>query len=298
MKNLEVMKRIFEVFHEAVYIVDKDRKILYFNPVASKISGFSREEIEGKHCFDNTLNHIDDTGKKLCIDGCPLLESIRHKVTTDHYVYLHHKKGYRIRVHVRSVPLFEDGIVEGAIEVFTDETEKNLVINEVVLQKELALIDPLTGLFNRRYLDEKFFNDFKEDLEQDDLGILFIDLDNFKQVNDVFGHLVGDEVLRTVSQTILHNIRSNDYAIRYGGEEIIVLLKNIIKDELHKMAERIRILTESSSTRHTKHNLTTTISIGATLHKPKDQIYQTIHRADLAMYQAKRLGKNQTILES
>lgn len=297
MRNLEVMKRIFEVFHEAVYIVDKERKILYFNPVASKISGFAKEEIEGKHCFDNTLNHIDDQGKKLCLDGCPLLESIRQQITTDNYVFLHHKKGYRIRVHVRSVPLFENGVVEGAIEVFTDETEKNLVVNEVMLQKELALIDPLTGLFNRRYLDERFFNDFKDGLEKQNVGVLFIDLDNFKQVNDLFGHLTGDQVLRTVSQTILHNIRSHDYAIRYGGEEIVVILKNMSIEEIRSMAERLRILTQASSTRDSQHNLTTTISIGATLQKPKEDIYQTIHRADLAMYQAKRLGKNQTIID-
>ncbi|MDX9691681.1 MAG: PAS domain-containing protein, partial [Acholeplasmataceae bacterium] len=69
MRHLEVMKKIFDVFHEAVYIVDKERKILYFNPVAEKISGFHKDEIVGKHCFNNTLNHIDDTGKKLCLDG-------------------------------------------------------------------------------------------------------------------------------------------------------------------------------------------------------------------------------------
>jgi len=298
MKNLDAMKRIFNVFHEAVYIVDKNRKILYFNPVACDISGFKKEEIEGKHCFDNTLNHIDEKGKKLCLDGCPLLESIQKNITTDNYVYLHHKKGYRIRVHVRSVPILENGIVQGAIEVFTDETEKSLIIDEVIFQKELALIDPLTGLFNRRYLDERFFKDFKDQLSSNSMGVLFIDLDNFKQVNDVFGHLVGDEVLRLVSQTIIYNLRNSDYAIRYGGEEIVIFLKDVTHQTIFEIAEKLRILTHASSTRNLKHNIHTTISIGATLHKEDEDIYQTIHRADQAMYQAKRLGKNQTIIES
>jgi diguanylate cyclase (GGDEF)-like protein/PAS domain S-box-containing protein len=295
MRHLEVMKKIFDVFHEAVYIVDRERKILYFNPVAEKISGFNKHEIEGQHCFQNTLNHIDETGKKLCLDGCPLLESIRKNITTDNYVYLHHKIGHRIKVHVRSVPLVEDGIVEGAIEVFTDVTEKNLVLDELTFQKELSMIDPLTGMFNRRYLDERFYHDFKDSLLSGGLGVLFIDLDNFKKVNDIYGHLTGDEVLKTVATTIISNLRSNDYVFRYGGEEIVVFLKEVSKDELFAIAEKLRILTAGSSTRGLKHEIVSTISVGATLYQIGESIYHAIDRADQAMYIAKGKGKNQTV---
>ncbi|MDX9691657.1 MAG: sensor domain-containing diguanylate cyclase [Acholeplasmataceae bacterium] len=296
MRNLEVMKRIFDVFHEAVYIVDKERKILYFNPVAEKISGFKKGEIEGQNCYHNTLNHVDEQGKKLCLDGCPLLESIRNNITTDNFVYLHHKEGFRVRVHVRSVPLMEDGVVTGAIEVFTDETRQNLVLEELIFQKELSLIDPLTGLFNRRYLDERFYQDFKETLKTGQLGVLFIDLDDFKKVNDIYGHLVGDEILKTVSSTIIHNLRESDYVFRYGGEEIVVFLKDVSHDDLFRIAEKLRILTAASSTRNIEQKLASTISVGATMFEIGESIYQAIHRADKAMYQAKRLGKNQTVV--
>lgn len=296
MTNLNAMKRIFDVFHEAVYIVDRNRKILYFNPVAEKISGFKAEDIVSKHCYDNTLNHIDEHGKKLCIDGCPLLESIQENITTDNFVYLHHKDGHRIRVHVRSVPLIEDLEVIGAIEVFTNESKTNLVLDELLLQKQLALIDPLTGLFNRRYLDERFDIDFKENMTKGNLGLLFIDIDNFKQVNDIYGHLVGDAVLRTVSSTIMHNLKQIDYVVRYGGEEILVLVKETHPEDLYHVANQLRILIAASSTRKIAHHLYVTVSIGASMHRPEDHITVTIGHADQAMYQAKKCGKNQVVM--
>lgn len=296
MNNLDAMKRIFDVFHEAVYIVDKNRKILYFNPVAEHISGFKSTDIVNMHCFNNTLNHIDDKGKKLCLDGCPLLESIQKNITTDNFVYLHHKEGHRVKVHVRSVPLMEQNEVVGAIEVFTNESKKNLILDELLLHKQLALIDPLTGLFNRRYFDEQFRIDFKEQLINGKLGLLFLDIDDFKQINDVYGHIVGDQVLRTVSSTVSHNLDQEDYAIRYGGEEIIIMLKDSNQKELKELANHLRILIAASSTRSLKQNVHTTVSIGATMHHPVEDIYQTIHRADQAMYQAKRQGKNRVVI--
>jgi len=151
MKSLEQLKLMFDHFHEAIYIVDINREILFFNIMASEISGFSQKEMTGLFCYENKLNHVDDFGNHLCFEGCPLVESITKDMVTDHFVYLHHKKGHRIRVHVRAIPYKENGEIVGAIEVFTDETQKNLMQQELEIQKNIALLDPLTGLFNRRF---------------------------------------------------------------------------------------------------------------------------------------------------
>ena len=292
MQQLEQYKRVFESFHEAIYVVDRQRKILYFNPIASRISGFSQGETVGFFCYDNILNHVDETGKNLCFSGCPLTTAIKENIVTDHIVYLHHKKGYRVRVHVRAIPVIEDGHIVGAIEVFTDETEKNLMQEEITLLKHMSLIDPLTGLYQRRFLTDRLSAHVDAN-HPTSLGVLFIDIDDFKMFNDTHGHDLGDEVLRTVSKTILNQLKQKDVVVRYGGEEIVVVLLDVDHDSLLSIAEMLRMIVEQSQLRFINHSLKVTVSIGATLLNDHETLQEAITRADQAMYRAKRNGKNQ-----
>lgn len=292
MEHIEQYKKVFESFHEAIYVVDKHRKILYFNPVASRISGFTRGETEGFFCYDNILNHVDETGKNLCFSGCPLTEAIKVNKVTDHMVFLHHKEGHRIKVHVRAIPVIEDGEPVGAIEVFTDETEKNLMIEEIQLLKEMSLLDPLTGLYQRRFINEKLKNYLK--IQSDaEIGVLFIDIDDFKNVNDTYGHDVGDDVLRTVSKTIIYQLKQKDIVVRYGGEEIVVFLLDVTQEDMVNVAETLRIMIHESNSRLEVFNEKISVSIGATMKLEKESDTESIKRADQAMYKAKRNGKNQ-----
>ncbi|MBU1141293.1 MAG: sensor domain-containing diguanylate cyclase [Firmicutes bacterium] len=295
MKTIDQLKVLFESFHEAIYIVDKERKILYFNPIASLISGYSKDEMVNSFCFDHRLNHIDDEGNKLCQAGCPLIESIAANKVSENFIFLHHKNGHRVRVHVKAIPYEENGEVVGAIEVFTDVTEKNLLLEEIMIQKRLTMLDPLTGLFNRRFLNEEFPNIAKGIHKDDKLGILFIDIDEFKQKNDRFGHLIGDEILKTISKTIQYNLKANDFVIRYGGDEILVLLRNIDQENVEFMAEKLRILVKNSGSRDLDEQIKITISVGATILASNESLLQAINRADHAMYLAKSQGNNQVV---
>jgi len=292
MKHLEHYKTIFEHFHEAVYIVDQERKILYFNPEASRISGFSQAETEGFFCYDNILNHVDEQGLNLCFAGCPLTEAMKENRTTDHMVYLHHKEGHRVKVHVRAIPVIEDNEVVGAIEVFTDQTHQNAMMKEIERLKEKHLIDDLTGLYLRRFLSEKL----KKHLElhgDTQVGILMIDIDDFKWFNDSYGHDAGDEVLKIVSKTITYHLKQKDVVVRYGGEEILVLLLDVNQEDMLSVAETLRILVSQSYLREESDFDNITISIGATLWCKHEKIQNAIKRADMAMYQSKQNGKNQ-----
>jgi diguanylate cyclase (GGDEF)-like protein/PAS domain S-box-containing protein len=295
MKQLNTFKQMFDHFHEAIYIVDKYRRILYFNEAASQISGFSSGETEGFFCYDNILNHIDDHGTNLCINGCPLVHTIQTNTISDHYVYLHHKLGHRLRVHVRAIPVIEDDEVIGAIEVFTDETQKNLLLQQLDIQQKLLMIDPLTGLFNRRFMDDKLAQIIKEKPEDQPFGVLFIDIDNFKEINDTFGHSYGDEVLKSISNTIQFNLKATDYVIRFGGEEIVVFMPMADPQMTAEVADLVRLLVRRTKPRDPKHDFDLTVSIGATVMTGKDSIESVIDRADQAMYQAKKSGKNKVV---
>lgn len=288
---LEQLKKYFDNFHEAVYIVDPNRKILYYNPVAEKISGFTKEEMENTYCYDNKLNHIDEKGKKLCLEGCPLQKSVRENVVTDNFVYLQHKKGHRIIVHVRAIPLIENGKVIGAIEVFTDQTKRSLLYENEKINAIIKYIDPLTGLLNRLFMKYEL-QTFLDKRELQEWGIIFLDLDNFKRTNDTYGHLIGDQVLASVSNTILNFLEEDDFAFRFGGDELIVMFSKAKKETLIKKATLLQVLIKATKIRDIDDENLTNTSMGLTVMGSEANILDMIDIADKAMYQAKQEGKN------
>jgi len=117
-KNTAFLEQLFE----GVYVVDKERTILSWNKSAEELTGYSAREVVGRHCYDNILMHVDDKGKNLCHAGCPLDASSKDGQVRDVSVFLRHKKGHRVPVHVRSVPLRDDtGLINSTVEVFSRE---------------------------------------------------------------------------------------------------------------------------------------------------------------------------------
>ena len=296
MHDLPILKKMFDQFHEAIYIVDRERKILYYNPVAEQLSGFSKLEMEWSFCHDNRLNHIDDHGTNLCIHGCPLVHSIEHDVVADHFVYMHHKEGHRVRVHVRTIPHHDiNGEVDGAIEVFTDVTPKNLILQELKIRKALSYIDQLTEVFNRHYCSHELPNLITAH-ENQPIGVAFFDIDDFKTINDTYGHAFGDAVLQGVARTVSGNIKAQDIMIRYGGDEFVIIFLDIEPNDLSTVMNRLMILLEGTIIRRNGLEYGVSVSMGATMKMEGESIEQTVERADHAMYAAKKAGKNQFVV--
>ena len=163
------------------------------------------------------------------------------------------------------------------------------------LLKEQSIVDQLTGLYNRRYLDDSSENIVAGIKRRGtNLGILMLDIDHFKEVNDKYGHDNGDIVLKNVAKQIRKSIRSSDIAIRFGGEEFIALLIDIRQGEGLEIAEKIRKAVESSPLEIPGGVvLKKTISIGV-CEFPADteKFWQAVKYADVAMYEAKENGRN------
>jgi len=164
--------------------------------------------------------------------------------------------------------------------------------------KEQAFIDQLTGLYNRRFLEEVAKKLSAQALRRNSaLGILMIDIDYFKQVNDTYGHDVGDRVLRHVANIVKSNVREADIVIRYGGEEIMVILVDVDINALEKIAEKIRQAVELSPIDISGGEvLRKTVSIGISAFPvDSDKIWQCIKFADIALYKAKESGRNRVV---
>jgi diguanylate cyclase (GGDEF)-like protein len=126
--------------------------------------------------------------------------------------------------------------------------------------------------------------------------VVVVSLDNFKSVNDTYGHEVGDRVLKALSKTLINNLTSGDYIFRYGGEEFVILLKEANADYILYTSEKLRKLANKSSIRHMNKDIVFSVSIGATLVQPGEGIKSALNRADEALYLSKHTGKNKTTL--
>lgn len=293
------LKSLFDNMYSAVYVVDTERKILYWNDEAENITGYKREEILNQHCYNNLLRHMDHNGKLLCFGGCPLEQSIKTGEILENDVFLHHKLGYRVPVRVKTVPLYdENNEIYAAAEFFIDSRNEKDIFRENNKLQEMVVIDPLTKAYNRQYLDF-FLDNLIEEANQFDtgFGIVFVDIDHFKNVNDTYGHDVGDEVLKMMANTIMSNIRSNDRLGRWGGEEFILVyrIKNIKSLEILANKQRL-VIANSSITLPTGKELSITVSMGAVVYENGMTKDELIKKADDKMYLAKESGRNKVII--
>lgn len=174
----------------------------------------------------------------------------------------------------------------------------NNVLNHEDLQR-VAAIDPLTGVYNRRFGLQRLTEEFGRALRSGDpLGLLILDLDHFKDVNDTYGHLVGDRVLQSVVRASRQVLREGDVLLRYGGEEFIVLLPGAGREDVMQMAERVRRAVFDAEIIESGQRIHATISVGGAAF-PRQGISNStefIGVADVALYAAKEAGRDRCII--
>lgn len=165
--------------------------------------------------------------------------------------------------------------------------------------KRLIHQDSLTGLINHGHLFEQLSKEIKRaQRDQTSLSLVMIDLDDFKKVNDTYGHLAGDEVLRRLALLFKHRLRSTDTAGRYGGEEIALILPDTPVERAFFIVERLRKAFEAISFRHKDKTFHVTFSFGITCWHEQKQMTTLWSEADESMYEAKRRGKNQGVISA
>lgn len=288
----DTYKKILDNLADGVYFVDRDRKILYWNKGAERISGFSAEQVQGRFCQDNILNHITENGKQLCFDGCPLHATISDGNPRQAEIFLHHSDGHRVPIIVRTQAMRdENGQIVGAVETFSDNSKLLNIRHEVRRLQDAALRDPLTGIWNRRYMSRRLEIAMWILQEQEiPFGIFFVDIDHFKTVNDRFGHKTGDQVLMMVANTLHENLRAEDAVARWGGEEFVALLNGLDEDGMASVAKKLTTLIRHSSLRFNEQEISVTVSMGMTSARKDDTVKSLVDRADQNMYRSKLGG--------
>lgn len=195
--------------------------------------------------------------------------------------------------------LIPTGLITISIAViwrFMEEKKiKNTLSEEKKVIYDKSIRDSLTGLYNRYHLEERLDNILNELSKiYSEISVAFIDIDNFKTINDTYGHINGDMTLKNLGEQIKNSIRESDYAFRYGGDEFLIIYPNTKVKTALQITERIKQNISMSSVKESGIKLS--LSIGITTYKKFENHKKLIDRADKIMYESKKNGKNQITL--
>ena len=278
---------LVERLQDGVIVLDQRWRIVDFNAAAREILGFSNTDTPGRSIQREQLALYQ------FITGLVDTPNARAEMSMD-------VLGMPSRYEVKAVPLYHLlGFIIGYLVTMRDITEQKRT--EARLQR-LAQTDYLTDVFNRR----AFFELAGPEMERTrryrhSLAFILMDVDNFKKVNDTYGHLVGDRVLQNLARACLRSLREVDRLARYGGEEFIVMLPETDASGACRSAERLRQVIEQAEVSTHQGPVRITASLGVAVFQP-DSNHITLDRllgqADQALYQAKRAGRNQVCLWS
>jgi diguanylate cyclase (GGDEF)-like protein/PAS domain S-box-containing protein len=297
----QTYQAILDQTYDGVYFVDNDRRITYWNKGAENISGYQPKDVLNFRCSDGLLCHIDAEGRGMCGPLCPLSRAVNNgQATGQTRVYLKHKDGRRVPVDVVSSPINDPaGRRLGAAQIFRDASIYEEEAKASELLSKLAAMDPLTELLNRRKIEMELDLELKKSRRLGlPLSLIFCDLDYFKNINDQYGHPVGDEVLKGVSRHLQAGIREYDRAARYGGEEFLIMLPQTKAEIAVEIAERLRLSIERWRLIHREKlwPFKVTISLGVAELNRDESMVSLIDRADKALYRAKQGGRNAVYL--
>jgi diguanylate cyclase (GGDEF)-like protein/PAS domain S-box-containing protein len=286
-KKLKLSDIVFENTTEGIIITDEKAKVISVNNAFSKITGYSFEDIKGKNPKILKSGKHDRDFYKF------LWRELKNKGSWKGEIWNRKKSGelYPEWLNLSAVK-DKEGNILNYVALFSDITK---IKNSNAKIEFLAHHDPLTNLPNRLLLKARLIKSIEKANElKQRLAIFFIDIDNFKLINDSYGHSIGDEVITYVANRLQKNIRKNDTISRIGGDEFIIVIEDLIEHkDITKIAKKI-VADFKEPIKIEKYIFDITISVGISIFPNNGlNVEDLIKHADTAMYSAKNSGKNQ-----
>ena len=290
----EVAKFTLDAIDEAVLRTDIKGGITYFNRMAERLTGWSRQEALGRPITD--VIRITDGVRVSTIGEALEIPNGEGRTATPTArctnCILTRRDGVELGIENSVTPIHDqDGVVTGSVVAFHDVTAERARSLEM---SHLAQHDPLTGLPNRVLFNDRLTQAISLAMRQDkQLAVMFVDLDQFKKINDSLGHAAGDKLLQSVAERLVNSVRRTDTVSRQGGDEFVVLLSQVEHEEDAAVSARkiLRVLAAPHAI--DDKNVDISVSIGVSTH-PSDgpDAENLMNKADTAMYEAKKQGRN------
>jgi PAS domain S-box-containing protein/diguanylate cyclase (GGDEF)-like protein len=268
----ELHKKLLDQLDIGIYIVDRERRILYWNGGAERITGYKAHEVAGQFCHGDLLVHCDEAGGVLCGTRCPLQNVIADGKPRECAVFLRHRDGHRLPVRVQSSPIHDqEGNIIGAVEVFD---EASAPARHVLWQlQNFGCLDELTTAANRRY-GEMRVRHALEGLNEFGMpfGWLRIALDDTEHLEHRYGYGMIDAAMKMLAGTLDGNLGSLDVLTRWSRTEFRVEVHYSTRLELADMAEKLVALVRVSTLDWWGDRVRVSISAGGATAEPGDTL--------------------------
>ncbi len=290
----EQYRLLIAAMEEGVTLQDENSAILAFNKSTERILGLSTDQLEGKTSFDPDWHSIHEDGSPFPGEMHPVVATLRTGLPQSNVIMgIHKPDGSLTWISINVQPIFKDGMKTPFRVVATmhDITERKSAEAHIEF---LAYHDVLTKLPNRQLAKDHFVmaGSFA-DRANSKLAVIFIDLDNFKTINDTLGHPIGDALLKAVAARLCKCLRDTDTLSRQGGDEFLILLTGVHDPESITVAVEKLLKGLTAPFEIENHQLSTSISIGIAVYPDDCKDFDTLlKKADTAMYQAKGAGRN------
>lgn len=282
-KEINKLSKVIEQIDDTVAITDKQGIITYVNQAFCKHTGFTENEALGESFRILKSDRYDNSFYKKLWTTISNGDIFRETI-------INRKKNGDLYYEDKTITPLKDekNDIIGYVSTGKDVTLETLMNQEI---QRIATIDQLTGIYNRHKFEELFILETERSRRfSQPLSLILIDIDHFKEVNDTYGHDVGDEVLKTLSDIVQEHIRKIDIFARWGGEEFLVLSPNTDLENVQKLAEKLRSAVENTIFPTVHH---VTISLGISTYREEDTFTNLFKRVDQGLYYAKEHGRNQ-----
>lgn len=292
--NSEFFHKVIDNLYEGVYFIDRDKRITYWNNAAEKITGYKSSEVLGVHCREDILVYSKEEVVNLCKGQCPLVETLEDGKMRETQVFIQHKDGHKVSVIMRAIQVRgANGEMEGVLEIFTENTPKLAHAEKMGDLEKTALIDPLTGLANKKYLESAITARLGEMQRYGwKFGLISLEADKFSEIAASYGKETGDGTVKMIGKTLVNSSRPFDMIGRWDGSHFIAIIANVNENTLHTVGHRFLALVEQSNLTVGPRILRITISIGATLARPGDTAEIILERAVKLMKKSAEDGGN------
>ena len=276
---------------DAVITTDPGYRVEFINPPAEKLTGWSLEQARGRSLLDILKLHDEVTRRE--VENPVVLCLAQHgPVTLQNEIILVRPDGGEVEISASAAPIRDrSDAVLGAVMVFHDVGQTRMLARQLSYQ---AAHDALTGLYNRHEFEQRL-QQALDGCQQEgaEHALCYLDLDQFKVVNDVCGHIAGDELLRQLAGVLLERIRETDVLARLGGDEFGMLLSHCSPDKARRVAEDILHTVRAFRFMHREHSFEIGVSIGVVpVNQASHSVTEVLSAADVACYAAKDSGRN------
>ncbi|HKJ37417.1 MAG TPA: diguanylate cyclase [Anaerolineales bacterium] len=289
-------RSIFDGSKDMIFIASLDEQIKDANPTSEEILGYTRDELLQMKMSDIVIHHRDKEKIENTLRGNEIVRDYELELRRKNGSIIHGLVTLTIRRNDSGEPFELQGNIHDISARIDAETERY----RAMTFEQLSITDPLTNIYNRRIFDEMAVKEWERaKRSQSALTVVLFDVDRFKQVNDTYGHLTGDQVLINLADLCLSNMRSMDVFARYGGEEFVVLMPDADAQSAHQTIERLRTIVETTPLANSENpDLFVTISAGIVTWDGKESldIQTLLARADEALYTSKQTGRNKVTI--